>query len=209
MAKMTYGKFSEIIITAYYKAVRSDDANYSIRTIAEMVAHEVAYFAKVNAIEQDRLGESVFANDNFISTYWGLPLLTDTNSNKYIVMPQTPAGLPLGREIAYVGFTGNSKIQVMPMRNKDRFMQSFAKTPKFMVLCYVENGNIVFENISSLVTGPVDLKLVGAIPSGTELVNCVLNIPKDTESLIFDRILGRLNSIRGVLPDMVNDNLSK
>lgn len=209
MAQQTYGRFAEIIITAYYKEVRSDNANYSLRTIAEMIAHEVAYFAKVNAIEQDRLGESVFANDNFISTYWGLPLLTDVNDNKYIVMPQTPAGLPLGREIAYVGFTGNKKIQVIPMRNKDRFMQSFANTPKFMVLCYVENGNIVFENISSLVTGPIDLKLVGAIPSGTQLVDCVLNIPKDTESLIFDRILGRLNSIRGVMPDMVNDNVSK
>lgn len=209
MSQMTYGKFSELIINSYYKSVRDDNSNYTIRQIAELVAHEVAYFAKANALEQDRLGESVYANDQFISTYNALPLLTDANSNKYIVMPQTPAGLPMGREIAYVAFTGNKKIQVFPMRNKDRFMQSFTTTPPFMVLCYVENGNILFDNLSPMVTGTVDLKLVGAIPSVTELVDCVLNVPKDTEALIFDKILVQLNAIRGVLVDNVNDNVSR
>lgn len=209
MSQMTYGKMSELIINAYYKTVRNDNANYTIRHIAEMVAHEVAYFAKMDAFEQSNLGESTYSNDQFISVYRALAMQVDASGNKYIKMPQTPAGLPQGREIEYVNFTGNKKVQVFPMRNKDRFMQSMTKTPNWMVLYYVEDGNIVFQNLSALVTGTVDIKLIGAIPSGTELVDCVLNVPKNTESQIFDKILARLNSIRGVKVDTTNDGVSQ
>ena len=208
MAQTTYGMLAEIILTTYYKTERNDNANYSLRHIAQFVAEEVAFHAKANAYEQDKLGEAVYANDQFITTYWGLALLTDVNGNKYVPMPNTPAGLPKGRELAYVGFTGNKTSQVFPMRNKDRFVQQMADTPKWMILCYVENGNIVFDNISKAVTGPVDVKLVGSAPLG-ELVSMVLNIPKDVETSIIDKILARLNSVRGVLPDNINDNVSK
>lgn len=204
----TYSYLSELIRTAYYKKYPNDNSNYTERHIAEMIASEVALAAKMDAYEQSRLGESTFSNDQFITTYFGLTLSTGENGNKYVAMPNTPAGLPQGREIAYVGFSGNNSVQVFPMRNKDRFMQSFAKTPKWMALYYVENGNIVFQNLPPLLTSSVDLKLVGAVPAG-ELVNQVLNIPKEMEALIFDKIMLKLNSIRQVLPDEVNDNVSK
>ncbi len=205
----TYGKLSEMILTAYYKDVPNDNSNYTLRFIAEQVAQLVASMAKNDAIEQSKLGEATFANDQFITTYFGLPLLSNVNSDKYIVMPNTPAGLPQGREIAYVGFSGNKKSQVFPMRNKDRFMQQLTPTPKWMILCYVENGNIVFDNIPGNITGPVDVKLVGSVPSGSNLLDLPLNLPKSSEDYIMDKVLIRLNQVRGVLVDNSNDNVSK
>lgn len=205
----TYGSFSEEIITEYYKKIRNDSANYTLRHIAEQVAQEVAFFAKADAYEMDRLGESVFSNDQFICTYFGLDLLTNTNGVKYVPLPNIPAGLPQGRELAEVVITGNTKSQVIPMRNKDRFMQQFTFTPAWMILAYINGENILFDNISPLVTGPVDIKLIGAIPTGSNLLDLPLTIPKSTQSQIFDKILNRMNMIRNVLPDQVNDNISK
>jgi hypothetical protein len=66
----------------------------------------------------------------------------------------------------------------------------------------------MFENISDLITGPVDIKLVGAVPVG-ELVNMPINAPKNVQSRIFDKILSRMLPVRNVLPDNINDNVSK
>jgi len=206
----SYGKLAELILTGYYKNYRSDNANYSLRQIAEYVAQEVAYQAKVDAFEQDRLGESVYSNDQFLCTYNGLSIQTESaTGRKYITMPNTPAGLPQGRELAYIAFNGNKKTQIFPMRNKDRFMQQMTKTPKWMVLAYIEGGNIYLDNVSSLVSATVNLTLVGSVPVGTELVDLPLNLPKSVESAIVDKILNRLNMVRNVLPDGVNDNVSK
>lgn len=208
MAQTTFGKLAEIILTQYGKKTKNDNSTYTYRHIAEMIAQEVAWFAKADAFEQGNIGEAVFANDQFITTYTGLAMQTDGEGNKYVVMPNTPAGMPLGREVAYVGFTGNKKTQVVPMRNKDMFMQQATTTPKWMILYYVENGKIVFYNLSTLVDATVILKLVGAVPSG-ELVNQVLNVPKNVESMILDKVLARMNSERNILPDNVNDNVSR
>lgn len=205
----TIGKLSEQILTQYYKQVKNDNSNYTLRHIAEQVATEIAIQAWSNAIEQDKLGESVYANDMFITPFFGLTLATDTNGNKYVAMPNTPAGLPQQREVAYVGFTGNKKTQVFPIRNKDRFMQQMQPTPNWMIMYYVEGNNIVFDNISPLVTGPVDIKLVGAIPAGSNLVDLPINAPKNIQSMIFDKILSRMLPVRNVLPDNINDNVSK
>lgn len=204
----TVGKLAEEIITEYYKQVKSDNSNYTLRHVAEQVATEIANQAWQNAVQQDKLGESVYANDMFITPFFGLTLLTDVNGNKYVPMPQTPAGLPQQREVAFVGFTGNKKTRVYPIRNKDRFMQQLQPTPRWMVMYYVEGNNIVFDNISDLITGPVDIKLVGAVGNG-QLVDMPINAPKNVQSMIFDKILSRMLPMRNVLPDNVNDAVSK
>lgn len=208
----TIGALSEQIITEYYKKVKNDDANYTLRHVAEEVAQEIAYFAKASAYESEKMGESVFANDQFIVTYNALTLLKDVNETFYIPFPNIPTGLPKGREIAYIAFTGVKKYQIIMMRNKDRFMQSFIKTPSWMVLGYVENGKILLDNVPPLVTtstATIDLKMVGSLPIGTNLVDLPLLIPKDVQSLIFDKILSRMLPVRNVLPDQINDNVSK
>lgn len=210
MPQSTYGLLSELILTAYYKTERSDNANYTLRQIANYIAQEVAMQAVASARDEDHMGEATYANDQFIVPYNGLLIQTETATNRrYISMPNIPAGLPAQRELAYIAFTGNSTLQVFPMRNKDVFMQQLTDTPKFMILAYIEGGNIYFYNLSAIVTGTVDLKLVGSVPVGSELVNLPLNLPKNIESVIIDKILARLNAVRGIMPDTVNDNISK
>lgn len=207
---MTYGKLAELIITAYYKAYPNQNANYTLRQISEFIAQEVASHAFLDAVDNDRLGESVYSNDQFLCTYNGLSVQTESaTGRKYITMPNTPAGLPQGRELAYIAFNGNKKTQIFPMRNKDRFMQQLTSTPKWMVLAYIEGGNIYLDNVSTLVSATVNLTLVGSVPVGTELVDLPLNLPKSVESAIVDKILNRLNMVRQVLPDNVNDNVSR
>jgi hypothetical protein len=209
MTASTYGLIAEQILTAYYKTVKNDNSNYTLRQIAQYVAQEVAFFAKASAYEADKLGDSAFANDQFITSYTGLILQTDSNGNKYIPLPSIPAGMPENRDIAYIGFVGNSTLQVFPIRNKDLFMQQMSNTPSWMILCYIENNNIVFNNIPSNITANVNLKLVGSVGSGSELVNIAINIPKNYESQIIDKVLARLNSVRNVPVDQVNDNREK
>lgn len=205
----TVGKLAEEIITQYYKKSKSDNSNYTLRHVAEQVATEIAVQAWQSAIEQDKLGESVFANDQFITSFYGIALQTDTDGAKYALMPNTPAGLPMQREVAYVGFTGNSTTQVFPIRSKDRFMQGMTKTPKWMVLYYIDGQKIKFDNLPALIAGPVDMKLVGAMQTGPELVNLPINAPKNVQSAIFDKILNRMLQVRNVLPDNSNDNISR
>lgn len=209
MAQTTFGKLSELIITAYYKTYKSDNANYTLRQIAEYVAQEVALHAFSDAVSQSHLGESVYANDQFLTNYRALSILTDAGGRKYVPMPNPPAGLPQGRELAYIAFTGNKKTQIFPMKQKDRFMQQLTVTPKWMVLAYIEGGNIYLDNVSTLVNATVDINLVGSVPIGDELVNLPINLPKNVESMIVDKILNRLNQVRQVPVDNVNDNVSR
>lgn len=207
MSATTVGKLAEMIRTAYYKKYANDNANYTLRHIGEQVGQELAYQAKADAMEMDHLGEAMFSNDQFVTVYRALPLQTDGQGYNYIPFPNPPAGLPQGREVAYIGVTGNKKTQIFPIRNKDLFMQG--ETRNWMILAYVENGNIVFENLSPLITGPFDLKLVGALPVGTNLLDLPLNLPKSSETAIMDRILAKMISQRQVTPDFSNDGIEK
>jgi len=208
----SYGALAEEISTEYLKKVKNDTTVYSYRHISEMIAQEVAYFAKASAFENSKIGESTFSNDQFIVTYNALTILTDVNGNLYIPFPNAPAGLPKGREIAYIRFTGSNKYQIFPIQSKDRFMYDFTASPSWMVKCYVEGGNIVLDNVPALITtstATIDLRLIGSIPTGTNLVDLPLFIPKDVQSLIFDKVLSRMLPQRSVLPDNVNDAISK
>ena len=75
MALTTYGYISEQILTTYYKGVRSDDSQYSLRHISSMVAQEVALMARKNAFENSNNGDVTYMNDQFITTYQSVPVL--------------------------------------------------------------------------------------------------------------------------------------
>jgi hypothetical protein len=64
--------------------------------------------------------------------------------------------------------------------------------PTGIVLYKVENGNIVFINLPKIINSPVNMKLVGAVPPGTTILDSVLNIPKDVEDDIFSSMLQEL-----------------
>ncbi len=202
----TYRQLSQEIIDAHYNGMSLPEAGITQRFVAERIAMLVAKAAVRSAIGNSNLTEATYANDQFISVYNSIPLLTDSiTAEKYIVMPATPAGLPHGREIAQVSFTNSGGYWCIPMQNKDDFIESgLPPLPQEYILFKVENGNIVFKNLPKIINSPVNLKLVGAIAKGTTLLDSFLNLPKDLEDDIFTTILNELATDYRIAPVTVN-----
>lgn len=205
MAVTTYGYISEQILTTYYKGVRSDDSQYSLRHIASMVAQEVAFMARKNAFENSNNGDITYINDQFISTYQSVPVLTDVVSGyKYCNLPAVPTALPKNQEIVSVSLNTKTNKTFLPIGNKDRFMQAFLKPIKGCVFYYIENGKLFFDNPQNFQFNALTIKMAGALPSGN-ILDAQLNIPKNYESEIIDKILQRLMAVSRLGTDLTND----
>ena len=194
MAQTTYRQFSEEIRKAHYVAFPTPENAVSQRFIAERIAMLVARAAVKSAFGNSNLAEATYANDQFISVFKNCPLLTDADTkDKYVVMPATPAGLPNGREIAQVSFSGFPNVWCVQMQNRSDFVESgLPPLPSDIQLFKIEDGKVVFRDLPSIINSPVNMKLVGAVPPGTTLLDSVLNIPKDVEADIFSEILNEL-----------------
>lgn len=205
MAVTTYGYISEQILTTYYKGIRNDDSQYSLRHIASMVASEVAVMARKNAFENSNNGDITYMNDTFITTYKNLSVLTDNVSNeKYCDLPATPTALPNNQEIVAVSLNTKTNKQFIPIKNKDRFMQAFLRPIKGVVYFYAENGRLYFDNPENFQFTKITLKMAGALPSGN-ILDAPLNIPKNYESEIIDKVLNRLLTLSAQGQDLTND----
>jgi len=204
----TYKKISEQIRTLYYKGVPSDDANFSLRYIAELVAQEVAFEARKDAFENSNAGETTFANDAFISTFTNVAVLYDSTLNqKYSIMPSTPISLPKGQEIASItplGIIGRRR-QIIPMQNKDKFMQDLLDPVRGAILAYRENNRIYYDNINQYMFTAVNISMVGAISTTGSLLDGELNVPKNVETSIIDRVTTKLRQLGNVPQDVMND----
>lgn len=194
MAQSTYRNLAQKILDAHYPGGPLPEAAITERFVAERIAMKVAKAAVRSAYTNNNLGECTYANDQFISVYYNQPLLTNTNTGeKYAVMPATPAGLPKGREIAQISFSGAPGLFVVPEDNKDEFIETqLPPLPSNIIVFKVEDGNIVFPRLPAIINSTVNMKLVGAIPPGTTLLDSVLNVPKDVEDDIMMEILNEL-----------------
>lgn len=203
----TYRKIAELTSDTYFKLKASDDANYSLRYFAELAAQEVAEMAYMSAIENSNNGEGSYSNDQFISVFKNLPMVVDTDGEKYTSLPSTPAGLPNNAEISEVRIVGSKCMSCIPMTSRGSFAQSLIGIPKGMVLYKIENGKIVFVSNNPLLEGTVNIRMVGAV-SGTELLTSALNIPKNYEGRIITNILKKLLPLKNQPIDYVNDSIS-
>jgi len=200
----TYRKLSEFILNQHYDGFPQPEHAITQRHIAERIAMKIAKYAKINAFESGQSGDTAYANDQFVSVFYSLPLLTDSvTSEKYIDLPAMPAGLPKNTEIVQVSFTGSPNAQVIPMQQKDAFMESLLPPlPPSLVLYKIENGNIVFPNLPKIINSPVNLKMIGTVP-GDMLLDSILNIPKDYEDDIVLTILQELAQEYGNPPKII------
>lgn len=196
MAQSTYQFLSEFIINAHYGSFPTPEKPITQRFVAQRIAQKVAKYAKLSAFGSSNSGEVTYANDQFISAFYNQALLTDSvTHDKYVVMPATPAGLPNGREIAQVSFTGYPNVWCIQMQNRSDFIESGLPTlpsADGIQLFKIENGNVVFKKLPSIINSPVNLKLVGAVMTGDALLASLLNCPKDIEDSIVVEILNEL-----------------
>jgi|GEM_PF-2763164 len=204
----TYRKLSQEIIDAHYNGVPVPEVGITERFVAERIAMLVARAAVKSAFGNSNLAEATYANDQFISVFKNCPLLTDIDTkDKYVVMPATPAGLPNGREIAQVSFSGFPNVWCVQMQNRSDFVESGLPpfpTQSGIQLFKIENGNVVFRDLPAIINSTVNLKLVGAVPPGTTLLDSVLQIPKDVEDEIFTVILNELAQDYRIQPQTIS-----
>lgn len=201
----TYRQFSEIIQTEHYGGMASPDAEITQRHIAQLIATKIAKYATISAFKNGNAGDTAYADDQFVSVFYNLQLLTDGNTlDKYITLPATPAGLPKNSEIVQVSFAGSPMTQVIPCLQKDTFMEQFYKpVPSSFVLYRIENGRIVFVNLPGIINSPVNIKMIGSITVSGDFMDAILNLPKDLEDSIRLEILSELQPLKGVQPPKV------
>lgn len=204
----TYQKISEQIRTTYFSGIPSDDAKFSLRYVAEMVAQEVAFLAKADAFENSSMGETTYANDQFISVFKLLPIVV-ADGEKSTVLPLAPAGLPKNQEIVSVRITGNKCLDCVPMGSKDAFMQDLIGLPKGFVFYKIEDSKIVYVTSNPLLEGTATIKMIGSVSDDGNILDAVLNVPKSTEITIIDRVLARLRPTLVVPQDNLNDSISQ
>jgi hypothetical protein len=178
---MTYQQISEQIRTMLYDGIPSDDAAFSLRFIAELVAQEVAVQARKNAFENSNAGETTYANDTFTSTFTNVTVTyNSTLKQNYSVLPQIPTALPNNQEIVNitpVGILGRRR-QIVLMKNKDKFMQDMLPPVRGFILAYIEDGKLYYDNIQEYMFTAVNITMVGAISSTGDLLSANLNVPK-------------------------------
>jgi hypothetical protein len=203
----TFKQLSEFIQTQHYNGHASPDAEITQPHIAQRIAVKLAKMAKISAFENSNQGETTYASDQFITPFYNLALLTNSaTGEKYCVLPATPVGLPKGTEFTQVSFTGAPNVHVIPMSQKDDFVESILPPlPSKIVLYKIENGNIVFRSLPAIINSPVNVKMIGAI-SGATLMSSVLNCPKDFEDRIVTEILQELAQEYGVPPNKIQSN---
>jgi hypothetical protein len=205
---MTYQQISEQIRTMLYGGIPSDDASFSLRYIAELVAQEVAVQARKNAFENSNNGETTYANDTFTSTFTGNAVAYDsTLKQNYSVLPQIPAALPNNQEIVNItplGIIGRRR-QIVLMKNKDKFMQDMLPPVRGFILAYIEDGKLYYDNIQEYMFTSVNITMVGAISSTGDLLSAKLNVPKSVESEIIGKIFQLLRISKGLPQDVLNN----
>jgi hypothetical protein len=205
---MTYQQISEQIRTMLYNGVASDDASFSLRYIAELVAQEVAVQARKNAFENSNAGETTYANDTFTSTFTNVAVTyNSTLKQNYSVLPQIPTALPNNQEIVSItplGIIGRRR-QIVLMKNKDKFMQDMLPPVRGFILAYIEDGKLYYDNIQEYMFTSVNITMVGAISSTGDLLSANLNVPKNVESEIIGKIFQMLRASKGLPEDMMND----
>jgi hypothetical protein len=205
---MTYQKISEQIRTMLGSGIVSDDFNFSLRYIAELVAQEVAVQARKNAFENSNLGETTYANDTFTSTFTSVPVLYDSLlKQNYSTLPAIPAALPNNQEIVNItplGIQGRRR-QIVLMKNKDKFMQDMLPAVRGFILAYIENGKLYYDNIQEYMFTSVNITMIGAISSTGDLLSANLNVPKSVESEIIGKIFQLLRASKGLPQDVMND----
>lgn len=208
MAQSTIGKEAQIIREVYYRGTPSDDANHSLRFFAELVATELAKMATNDALLNSSQGESAYSNDQFITTFPSVPILTDENGDFYSELPSTPASLPKGREIAEISINGAKCLPAIPISNRSSFAQELIGYPTCFITFKVEGNNIIYKTgNSSFNPSSAKMKLVGAV-SGNDLLKSPINAPKNYLADMRRNILADMIPLKQIPQDNLNNAVS-
>lgn len=203
----SYRQQAEKIQIEYYRGIPDSTATFTLQFISQLISEEMASLAFDNAAMNSKAGETFYTNDTFIATFPAIPVLYDTVlKQKYIPYPSIPTALPSNQEIQKIWPVGARKIQIVYISNRSKFSQDMLPSIRNMVLCYGENGNLVFDNNTYFDFDAVNLNLVGAMPNGS-LLDATLLLPKNYESQLSSKVIARLLQTAARPRDIKNDGV--
>jgi hypothetical protein len=199
---------SDKILIAYYRGIQNQSATFTVQFVSQLISEEMAALAFENAVNNSRAGETFYTNDTFIATFPNIAVQYDSVlKQQYIPLPSLPTALPSNQEIQKVWPVGSRKIEIPYIANRSTFSQNLLPPMRGYILCYGENGNLVFDNPTAFSITAVNVNLVGAMPDGN-LLDATLLLPKNMEALLSERVIARLLATSSRPRDIKNDGVS-
>lgn len=187
----TFQMLAEKIQTTYERGIAEEDAVFSLPHIAQLAAEEIAAIATQNALENSKSGETTYSNDQFITTYTNIALTFSSALQSWLIaIPSQFSAIPGTSGVTIIPY-GARKVQIVMMKNKDRFAQSMLDPIPGVILAYMENNQILFDGSTAYMPTAVNLKLVGGLPGGT-LMTALTNLPKSYEPIVSEKVIQRL-----------------
>lgn len=214
MAITTYKIQADKIQIEYYRGIPDQTATFTPQFIAQLISEEMAVLAFENAVGNSKAGETFYTNDTFIATFPNIAVQFDSVLNqKYIPLPSLPTALPSNQEIQKIwpispAGTSARKVQIVYIANRSKFSQDMLPSVRGFVLCYVENGNLVFDNTTAFNFIAVNVNLIGAMPNGV-LLDATLLLPKNMESILSTRVIQRMLQTSNRPRDEKNDEIEQ
>jgi hypothetical protein len=203
----TYRQQSEKIQIAYYRGITDQSATFTLNFIAQLVSEEMASLAFDNAVMNSKSGETFYTNDTFIATFPNISVQYDNVLLQYYIpYPSIPTSLPSNQEIQKIWPVGARRVQIVYISNRSKFSQDMLPPIRNTILAYGENGNLVFDNRTNYPLTAVNLNLVGAMPNGA-LLDATLLLPKNYESMLSTKVIGRMLQTAQRQRDVKNDEV--
>lgn len=207
---MTRKIIIEQIRRQYYGGVPSDDANLSENEVNAYLSQAIAYMAKVNYTDAIKLDGVENVSDAFYSTFKGLPILKDDDTQfYYATLPHPPLGLSRGYGISTVTFpvgpTGLAKAP-LPISPRELEYLSEIKTPPSRVFYWAEGNLLWFKSYVNLVGKFAIVRMVSAENSD---LNSVLNVPEEYIADIINYVINQLKFRKSIPEDITNDGIDK
>lgn len=206
----TYRKLAELISDTYYRGKTSDEANFRLAYFAELIAIIVAECVTEDSFANSNASESMYANNQFISTFKDVEIFEDADGEIYSILPSTPAGMPNGREIVSVDIEGSKCLSFIPIQAQADFAQQLIGHPYGLNLFEINGTRVIFKPYTPLFdasSNTAKIKMVGAV-SGPDLLTSDLTIPKNYEGRIWDKAMARLLPLKQIQQDTINDSVS-
>lgn len=205
----SYRNLSDKIQILYYRGIPNQSATFTTQFICQIISEEMAALAFENAVSNSKAGENFYTSDTFIATFTNIAVQYDSVlKQQYIPLPSLPTALPSNQEIQKIWPVGSRKIEIIYIANRSTFSQNLLPPMRGYILCYGENGNLVFDNPTAFSITAVNVNLVGAMPDGS-LLDATLLLPKNMESILSSRVIARLLATGNRPRDIKNDEIQQ
>lgn len=206
---MTRYKFIEQIRRLIYGAQPNDDAQITIGLVNSWIDSAIAYAARQNYLDNDRLEGIMYVNNSFYTTFKGLTASQDEQFLWKIELPSIPVGIGYSEGISKLQFKDSDSNQISQTviflsQNQTTYFQNTIPIPnKLMAYQQGKYVYVVSTLLLSQYTANVTMISGGVI---TDLYS-ELNVPPDYQPIMIEYLKKQLMFQRQVPQDLANDGI--